>query len=206
MARSKSFDPADKLESAMYLFWRQGFEGTSLENLEAELGLKRFSIYNAFGDKLSLYRQALALYIETVFTPSLQVLNTPGGLAGISLFIDRQLDSLRDESNQAHCFVFKAALEMERHDAEVALLTRTAHEQLRECLASALRREQAMGRLSSLVEPESSSRWLLTIQRGLVTSHGIERDPKLLDDFKYQFEQLLTAWQMPDAIQQHHIA
>ena len=29
---------------------------------------------------------------------------------------------------------------------------------------------------------------------------------KLDSDFKYQFEQLLTAWQMPDAVQQHHIA
>ena len=51
MARSKEFDEEHALASAMGLFWRQGYENTSLEDLMKEMGIARQSLYDTFGDK-----------------------------------------------------------------------------------------------------------------------------------------------------------
>lgn len=62
MARPKSFDPEQALASAMQLFWRQGYEATSLSDLESELGIGRKSLYDTFGNKRQLFLQALGAY------------------------------------------------------------------------------------------------------------------------------------------------
>ena len=62
MARPREFDEVTVLEAAMNCFWAQGFESTSVRDLAEEMGITGASLYNAFGDKRSLYRRALAHY------------------------------------------------------------------------------------------------------------------------------------------------
>jgi AcrR family transcriptional regulator len=63
--RPIAFDKDAALEAAMLLFWERGYEGTSLDDLTAAMGLSRSSIYGAFGDKKELFSQAAQRYIET---------------------------------------------------------------------------------------------------------------------------------------------
>ena len=58
MARPREFDETSVLEAAMNCFWAQGFEQTSVRDLAERMGITGASLYNAFGDKRSLYRQA----------------------------------------------------------------------------------------------------------------------------------------------------
>src|SRR5215469_9391091 len=62
MARPKTFNPDRALDKAMRLFWRSGYENTSLEALMKEMGIARQSLYDTFGDKRGLYMKALAHY------------------------------------------------------------------------------------------------------------------------------------------------
>jgi AcrR family transcriptional regulator len=62
IGRPREFDIEKALERAMALFWRQGYEGTSLTDLTRELGLTRPSLYAAFGSKEGLFLKALDLY------------------------------------------------------------------------------------------------------------------------------------------------
>lgn len=62
--RPREFDIDQALQRAMLLFWRQGYEGTSLSDLTRELGLTRTSLYAAFGSKEALFLKALDLYEE----------------------------------------------------------------------------------------------------------------------------------------------
>src|ERR1700735_5834302 len=64
MARPKEFDPERALTKAMNLFWRLGYENTSMEALMKAMGIARQSLYDTFGDKRSLYLKALAHYRE----------------------------------------------------------------------------------------------------------------------------------------------
>lgn len=67
MARPLAFDPQEKLHKAMLLFWRQGYEATSVQDLVDALQINRFSLYNTFGDKEALYEQVIRHYRTHVF-------------------------------------------------------------------------------------------------------------------------------------------
>lgn len=63
--RPRSFDRDQALDIAMRMFWRQGYEGVSVADLTARLGIAAPSLYAAFGSKADLYREALKRYEET---------------------------------------------------------------------------------------------------------------------------------------------
>lgn len=73
--RPPSFDRGEALQRAMELFWARGYEGTTLEDLQAAMGgISPPSFYNAFGSKEALFREATDLYVETVGDPAVQAL------------------------------------------------------------------------------------------------------------------------------------
>ena len=64
--RPREFDRDGAIDAAMQLFWRQGYESTSLDQLKRAMGdLSAASFYGAFGSKESLYREALGRYLST---------------------------------------------------------------------------------------------------------------------------------------------
>jgi len=60
--RPRTFDTEEALEVAMQLFWRKGYEGTSLAELTAAMGINAPSLYAAFGSKEALFRKAMDRY------------------------------------------------------------------------------------------------------------------------------------------------
>ena len=60
--RPRTLDRAGALDAAIRLFWEHGYEGTSLADLTRAMGMSPPSVYEAFGDKEALFRQALAHY------------------------------------------------------------------------------------------------------------------------------------------------
>lgn len=62
MARPKAFDETEALKSAMACFWERGYEATSVRELTEQMGIASPSLYNAFGDKRGLFKQALEHY------------------------------------------------------------------------------------------------------------------------------------------------
>lgn len=61
--RPRSFDREAALEQAMRLFWEHGYEATSMAQLTAAMGVSAPSLYAAFGDKESLFLQAVERYV-----------------------------------------------------------------------------------------------------------------------------------------------
>lgn len=60
--RPREFDRHQALRQALELFWRRGFETTSMADLVAALGIASARIYAAFGSKEALFREAIELY------------------------------------------------------------------------------------------------------------------------------------------------
>lgn len=63
--RPRSFDRDAALDQAIRLFWRKGYEATSVRDLSEELGIGQPSLYNAFGDKRTLFNEAVDVYDRT---------------------------------------------------------------------------------------------------------------------------------------------
>ncbi|MHA3024027.1 TetR/AcrR family transcriptional regulator [Mycobacterium sp. BMJ-28] len=60
--RPRAFDRAELLDRAIRLFWRRGYEATSVRDLSNELGIGQSSLYNAFGGKRALFDEAVGVY------------------------------------------------------------------------------------------------------------------------------------------------
>ena len=65
IGRPREFDEDEALAKILDVFWAKGFEGTSMSDLETATGLRKGSLYAAFGDKRAMYLKALALYGRT---------------------------------------------------------------------------------------------------------------------------------------------
>lgn len=63
--RPRSFDRDSALAAAMRVFWRRGYDGASMAELTAEMGINAPSLYAAFGSKEELFQETLRLYLET---------------------------------------------------------------------------------------------------------------------------------------------
>ena len=66
MARHKEFDTTKAIEQARDLFWLQGYEATSIQDLVDHLGISRSSLYDTFEDKHSLFLLTLDQYGENL--------------------------------------------------------------------------------------------------------------------------------------------
>jgi AcrR family transcriptional regulator len=73
--RPAQFDRDQALHSAMEVFWAQGYQGTTLEDLQTAMGsLSPPSFYNAFGSKEELFREVVNLYVAVIGDPAVQAL------------------------------------------------------------------------------------------------------------------------------------
>src|SRR5580658_6953315 len=61
--RPRGFNEDKAPDRAMHVFWRKGFEGASINDLTAAMGLQPASLYKAFGNKRALFEKALARYL-----------------------------------------------------------------------------------------------------------------------------------------------
>ena len=75
--RPLSFDREAALHQAMLLFWRHGFEATSLSELTTAMGVTAPSIYTAFGDKKGLFREAVRRYLSGPPPPEQSIAQAP---------------------------------------------------------------------------------------------------------------------------------
>lgn len=74
MGRTRTFDVDEAIRAARGVFWRQGYEATSLPDLEEATGLSRSSLYHAFESKRGLFDAAVNSYLNEVVKPRLRVL------------------------------------------------------------------------------------------------------------------------------------
>src|SRR6478752_5555063 len=64
VGRPRSFDETGALEKATQVFWSKGYDGVTIDDLVAGMGVARPSLYAVFGDKRTLFLRALKAYAE----------------------------------------------------------------------------------------------------------------------------------------------
>jgi TetR/AcrR family transcriptional repressor of nem operon len=75
MARPRSFDPDEALDLARDVFWQNGFQGTSLDDITVATGIAKPSLYAAFGDKNALFLKVLDRYHARIVANAERIIN-----------------------------------------------------------------------------------------------------------------------------------
>ena len=118
MARPREFDETTVLEAAMNCFWAQGFEQTSVRDLAERMGITGASLYNAFGDKRSLYRQAFVHYLAQTVRDRVARLEQLPPVTAIRTFFDEIIERSVSDTQRRGCMLVNAALELAPYDPE----------------------------------------------------------------------------------------
>jgi AcrR family transcriptional regulator len=110
--RPREFNRDQALERAMLLFWAQGYEGTSLAELQRVMGdISAPSFYAAFGSKERLFHEAVALYNATQGAPMVNALaNASTARAAIEALLRAAVRSFCQPGTPRGCFVVLGAV------------------------------------------------------------------------------------------------
>ncbi len=121
MARPREFDVADALQDALEVFWRKGYEATSMQDLVAAMGIQKASLYAAFGDKHALYRAALRRYQQaTLDELATHLAKAASPLAAIRGFVDEVATHAAGKDGRRGCFCVNASSELAPSDDLIA--------------------------------------------------------------------------------------
>jgi AcrR family transcriptional regulator len=165
--RPRSFDADQALDRALQVFWRKGYEGTSLSDLTGAMGINRPSLYAAFGDKESLFRKALDRYGEGLASYTKEALEQPTARRVVESLLRQAAVSLTDPRNPPGCLNVQGALacggDAEPVRRELAL-RRAAGQK---AICERLRRAKAGGDLPADANPADLARYVATVLQGM---------------------------------------
>jgi TetR/AcrR family transcriptional repressor of nem operon len=151
MARKREFDEVEALKQAMQLFWVQGYEKTSMDDLVNHMGVHRKSIYDTFGNKHELFIKALEYYKTAIGQQMLQhIANKESALNKIKALFDFSMWS--NEEQAKGCLVVNTAVELSLHDEVIAQIVRTNFDETEKVIYQILQQGQTTGEFSSQLD------------------------------------------------------
>lgn len=181
MARSKEFDPERALAKAMNLFWRLGYENTSLEALMQETGVAKQSLYDTFGDKRSLYLKALAYYRDETNGDMERMLDTtPAVKDGFAKLLFGLAAQTRDQHERG-CLLLSANLQRDPKDAVLTEFLRDNQARVEAIFLRALRRGQKQGEVSDKEDVAALGRFFVVTIQGMRALARLKSDRKALE-------------------------
>ena len=122
MARPREFDEDAVLNAAMNCFWERGYEATSVRDLAAKMGITGPSLYNAFGDKHSLFRKVLERFAQHFMRARIARLeSTLPPKKSVQAFITEIVEHSIDDRDRRGCLLVNSALEIAPHDPEIGV-------------------------------------------------------------------------------------
>jgi AcrR family transcriptional regulator len=165
VARTRGFDADAALEKAMRLFWRHGYEGTSIEVLTAELGIGKPSLYAAFGNKRALFERVLERYATAgranVARAMAEVRAEDAARAYLHEYVDAPSDVPRG------CLLVQGALACSAESADVQSAIADLRRLAEQLIVARMQRAHKEGDLPPDAKPVDLARYLTTVAQGL---------------------------------------
>ncbi|TBZ41336.1 TetR/AcrR family transcriptional regulator [Rhizobium leguminosarum] len=156
----RTFNREEAIDIAMRLFWRHGYEGVSLNDLTAAIGIAPPSLYAAFGSKAELYREALDRYA-----------GIPGALLNldaastqdevVAAILRQGADAVTDPEGERGCMVSSGMLQCAEEHASLALAVSKRRDAMREAIS------EALGRWLDPDRSKSLARFLVVVLQGM---------------------------------------
>lgn len=175
MPKSILFDKEKVMQNVIELFWKKGYNGTSMQDLVDATGLNRSSFYNSFGDKFSLFEASLKYYQEQQYNWLTKTCNegkTPKE-AIVSLF-KGIIDDIK-ENGQKGCMLTSCTSEMS-HDPRVKEFLIDNKDRVVSTFESLILKSQHLGELPKEKNAKVLALYLFSNLQGLRITSMIDDD------------------------------
>jgi len=176
----------------MSVFWRLGYDGAGIAELEQATGLGRQSLYGAFGDKRALFGRVVDHYFERVLRPAfIDVLDAPGSARENLERVFKQWEAAAAAPDFNGCLVGNGVSELGLKDAELAGVLAHKLELLEAAFVRALTRARRAGEVNATLPVRATARSLLATAQGLAVVARVRRDPAFVRGVVDQSRRLL---------------
>jgi AcrR family transcriptional regulator len=167
IGRPREFDLDKALDHALEVFWRNGYEGSSIADLTEAMGINPPSLYAAFGNKEGLFRKALDRYVAQRTQFWNVAMGAPTARGAIEHLMRESADFLTEECNPPGCLMVRGALSCsEAADAIRQELAerRNAGEAL---IQVRVERAKAEGEVSPTTDAAGVACYVMTVLEGM---------------------------------------
>lgn len=168
MARPRSFEREEVVEKALGVFWRQGYQATSVQDLVEATGLNRGSLYDTFGDKHGLFLETVNYYRANVSAQRLARLEAPGPLRErVAGFFQGIIDFAQGEGRLLGCLMTNSTVELAPHDRDARLAVAANMGAMEAAFRRVLTRAKKNGELAGDKSPADLARFFTATANGL---------------------------------------
>ena len=182
MGRPKGYDRTQVLERAMELFWRQGFEKTSTQQLVEHLGINRNSMYSEFGTKRQFYETALAHYESLWITKNFGALEGPeAGIPSILAIFEHYAAIGKGRRSGMGCMLTNASVELGAYDPPSQEISDDYISRVSAAFENALQGGKAAGMIRSDVDVGQEARFLTSTWLGMLVLARAKAPAPMLD-------------------------
>jgi AcrR family transcriptional regulator len=176
--RPRSFDLNQALDRAIDVFWRQGYEGTSLKDLTAVMGINSPSLYAAFGNKEQTFKLAVDRYTEIDMAYARRALSAPTAFEVASRYLHDNVEAVTTPGKPPGCLSIQGGLSSAPDgDPIVRYLAdrRAAGEQQ---FAQRFERSKREGDLAPTEDAVDLARYVSTVSTGIAVqaAGGVARE------------------------------
>jgi AcrR family transcriptional regulator len=176
--RPRTFDADEALDRALEVFWRQGYEGASLSDLTAAMGVNRPSLYATFGTKEQLFEKVLRRYAEVDMAYARAALDAPTAREAAEEFLRANAEALTRPDRPAGCFSIQGGLSCSAENRPIAELLASARLAGERAMADRFARAVREGDLPVGTDPADLARYLMVVSEGLAVhaAAGVGRE------------------------------
>jgi AcrR family transcriptional regulator len=172
--RPAGFDRGEALRHAVEMFWERGYEGTTLEDLQAAMGnISPTSFYHAFGSKEALFREVVEMYQQTVGGPALQALEeTPTVREAIEQLLRLTARSFCRPGHPHGCLLVLGAVNCTPANAGPQAHLKSIRQRTPTVIKHRLRRAVDEGELATSVDISAIAAFYATVLHGMAVRAG----------------------------------
>lgn len=167
VGRPRAFDIEESLEKALEVFWRNGYDGTSLSDLTEAMGINKPSLYATFGNKEQLFLKAIEFYESRPCAFFLPALEKPTAYQVAEHMLFGAAHNMADKNHPQGCVIVQGALSCSESAAKVreALIDRRVDAEQQLC--TRFQRAQQEGDLPAQVDTAVLARYIATVLQGI---------------------------------------
>ena len=170
--RPREFCLDAALAAALRVFWRNGYEGASMAELTAEMGITKPSLYAAFGNKEALFHKALDLYEREKLAYMGSALEAPTARGVAERLLRGALEIQMSPCDPKGCLgvISTAACGAEAEPIKAEVVKRRASSEA--ALVARFQQAKAAGEFPDGIEAEALTRYLFALMQGLALQGG----------------------------------